>query len=74
MVQDQEEGYQKYGKDMKVHVDYGNDNNMTDTNGRRHSVVFNKRAMLVQTKTAYKSIAYDLVQFLIRYRYENGVR
>lgn len=73
MVHGQKE-HQKYGKNMKVHVNYSDDNNTTDSKGRRHSVVFNKRAMLVQTKTAYKSIAYDLVQFLIRYRNENSVR
>ena len=73
MVHDKEE-HQKYGNNMKVHVNYGDDNSMTDSTGRRHSVVFNKRSLLVQTKTAYKSIAYDLVQFLIRYRYENVVR
>jgi hypothetical protein len=73
MVHDQEE-HQKYGKNMKVHVNYGDDNNMTDSSGRRLWGGFNKRSLLVQTKTAYKSIAYDLVQFLIRYRYENGVR
>lgn len=58
----------------KIHVNLGDGDDMRDSNGHRHSIVFNKRAILVETKTAYRSIAYDLVQFLIRYRYENANR
>lgn len=31
-----------------------------------------KRAILLRSRTQYRSIASDLVQFLIRYRYDNN--
>lgn len=34
-------------------------------------IVFNKRGIFIKTKTSYRSIASDLVKFLIRYRFEN---
>lgn len=34
-------------------------------------VIINKRTILIRTKSAYRSIACDLVKFLIRYRFEN---
>jgi hypothetical protein len=56
-----------------VEDDSDNNNNRgfdsDDESGQ--NVIFNKRALLMNTKWQYKSIAVDLVQFLIRYRYEN---
>lgn len=40
------------------------------TNGT-NQIVYNEQGILVQTQNPPRKIAYDLVQFLIRYRQEN---
>lgn len=51
-----------------------NNNSNSESDDKSQNCAFNKRKLLLNAKTEYRSIAYDLVQFLIRYRYENNVR